>query len=95
MSEDFFPVVLKVKPQDNFHVEVYFNDGKIVDYDAGAVLQGEVFAPLRGLDTFKRTCTVMNDTLAWDLEGNRDETKCLDIDPCMLHDLEAINDRIA
>ena len=44
MSEDFFPVVLKVKPQDNFHVEVYFNDGKIVDYDAGAVLQGEVFA---------------------------------------------------
>ena len=66
-----------------------------MDYDARAVLQGEVFAPLRDLDTFKKTCTVMNDTLAWDLEGNRDETKSLDIDPCMLHDLEAINNRIA
>lgn len=43
-----------------------------MDYDAGAVLQGEVFAPLRDLDTFKKTCTVLNDTLAWDLEGNRD-----------------------
>lgn len=95
MNEYFFPVVVQVRPLDNFHVEIYFNDGKIVDYDAGAILQGEVFAPLRDLDTFKRTCTVMNDTLAWDLEGNRDETKCLDIDPCMLHDLEAINDRIA
>ncbi|MEQ2564554.1 DUF2442 domain-containing protein [Ventrimonas sp. CLA-AP-H27] len=95
MNEYFFPVVVQVRPLDNFHVEVYFNDGKIVDYDAGADLQGGVFAPLGDLDTFKRTCTVMNDTLAWDLEGNRDETKCLDIDPCMLHDLEAINDRIA
>ena len=54
-----------------------------------------MFAPLKDLDTFKRTCTVMNDTLAWDLEGNRDKTKCLDIDPRMLYDLEAINDRIA
>ena len=63
MSEDFFPVVLKVKPQDNFHVEVYFNDGKIVDYDAGAVLQGEVFAPLRDLATFlKRPCRIIQRT---------------------------------
>ena len=52
MNEYFFPAVVQVRPLDNFHVEVYFNDGKIVDYDAGANLQGEVFAPLKDLDTF-------------------------------------------
>lgn len=27
------------------------------------------------------TCTVMNDTLAWDIKRNRDTTTCLDIAP--------------
>lgn len=71
MNEYFFPAVVQVRPLDNFHVEVYFNDGKIVDYDAGANLQGEVFAPLKDLDTFKRTCTVMMTLWHGSGKGNR------------------------
>lgn len=33
------------------------------------------------------TCTVMNDTLAWDIKRNRDATTCLDIDPDTLYEL--------
>ena len=33
----------------------------------------------------------MNDTLAWDLSGTGDETCCLDIDPDMLYQLEAVD----
>ena len=34
---------------------------------------------------------ILNDTLAWDLSGTRDETDCIDIDPDMLYQLEAID----
>lgn len=37
----------------------------------------------------------MNDTLAWDVAGNRDESKCIDIDPDVLYELQGIEDRIA
>lgn len=30
---------------------------------------------------FVDTCTVMNGTLAWDLDGNRDPYSCIDLDP--------------
>ncbi len=33
-------------------------------------------------------CTILNDTLAWDLSGTRDETNCIDIDPETLYALE-------
>ena len=35
-----------------FVVLVYFSDGKIVEYDAGNDLQGEVFKPLQNIDPF-------------------------------------------
>ncbi len=50
---------------DNFHVQVFFDDGKIVDYDATEDLKAEIFKPLRDIDAFKEACTVMNGTLAW------------------------------
>ena len=31
---EYFPTVVQVIPLDNFHVQVFFDDGKIVDYDA-------------------------------------------------------------
>ena len=36
---------------------------------------------------FMNSCTVLNDTLAWDIQGNRDTSACLDIDPDTLYDL--------
>lgn len=67
----------------------------IVEYDASADLQTELFAPLKEIEAFKEACTVMNGTLAWDLSGNRDETNCIDIDPFTLYELDSINNLIA
>lgn len=93
--QDYFPVVVQVIPQDNFRVQVFFDDGKIVEYDITKDLQGEIFKPLQDIHIFKDTCTVLNNTLAWDITGNRDTTQCIDIDPFVLYDLPSINNMIA
>lgn len=89
--QDYFPKVVQVIPLDNYHVQVFFDDGKITEYDITPDLQGEVFRPLQDMDVFKNACTVLNDTLAWDLSGEYDETQCIDIDPFTLYDLPAVN----
>lgn len=92
---DYFPTVVQVIPLDNFHVQVFFDDGKIVDYDATDDINTEIFKPLRDISVFKEACTVMNGTLAWDISGKRDETDCIDIDPFTIYEGNAINNLIA
>ena len=46
---EYFPTVVQVIPLDNFHVRVFFDDGKIVDYDATEDLKAEIFKPLRNI----------------------------------------------
>lgn len=70
--QEYFPIVVQVIPLDNYHVQVFFDDGKIVEYDAEKAMDNEIFAPLRDIKAFKERCTVLNDTLAWDMAGNRD-----------------------
>ena len=94
MSE-YFPTVVQVIPLDNYHVQVFFDDGKIVDYDTTQDLKSSIFEPLRDIENFKNTCTVMNGTLAWDISGKMDESDCIDIDPFTLYELKAINSLIA
>ena len=72
----------------------FFDDGKIVEYDSTNDLQGEIFKPLQDIQVFKDTCTILNDTLAWDLTGDRDASNCIDIDPFTLYELPAINDLV-
>jgi hypothetical protein len=90
-----FPEIVQVVPNENYTVTVHFEDGKIVLYDVAQLLEKEVFRPLKDKNIFLNACTIMNDTLAWDLEGNRDTSKCIDIDPETLYELQAIEDRIA
>ena len=90
-----FPKVVQVIPMDNYSVYVYFEDGKIVCYDMSQMIEKEVFRPLKDITVFKETCTVMNDTLAWDISGDRDTTRCLDIDPDMLYELDQAIEKIA
>ncbi len=89
-----FPKVVQVIPMNNISVYVYFEDGKIVCYDASPLLGKEAFRPLRDIEVFINTCTVLNDTLAWDIQGNRDNT-CLDIDPDTLYELPSAEEQIA
>lgn len=90
-----FPQIIQVIPTEEHQVYVYFEDGKIVCFDVKPWLDKKVFEPLNELEVFMSCCTVLNDTLAWDLSGNRDPRDCIDIAPDMLYDLEHISDKIA
>lgn len=83
---EYMPEVIQVIPTDDFKVYVYFDDGSIKLYDASEDVKLGVFTKLQDLNLFKNCCTVLNGTLAWDLEGNYDETKCLDIDPFNIYE---------
>lgn len=90
-----FPEIVQVIPNENYTVTVYFEDGKIVLYDVAPLLEKEIFRVLKDKNIFINACTIINDTLAWDLDGKRDASKCIDIDPETLYALQAIEDRIA
>ena len=90
-----FPKIVQVVPTEEYTVYVYFEDGKIVCYDVKPLLEKEVFAVLREVNFFVSACTILNDTLAWDVSGDRDGAKCIDIDPDTLYELEAVKERIA
>ena len=76
-----FHSVVQVKPTHDFKVYVYFADGKIKLFDMSSLLGKGIFKQISDIDNFTEKCTVMNHTLAWDVGGNFDEYKCLDIDP--------------
>jgi hypothetical protein len=65
----------------HFHAE--YGDKKVlVDIVNGTVIKGVFpFKKLQNISLFKDACTVMNDTLAWDISGNYDPSDCLDLDP--------------
>ena len=50
--------IVQVVPYDDYTVYVYFEDGKIVCYDAKSLLDKPVFAPLKDINVFMNTCTV-------------------------------------
>ncbi len=90
-----FPKIVQVVPTEEYTVYVYFEDGKIVCYDAKPLLEKDAFVILRKIENFIETCTILNDTLAWDILGDRDSTKCIDIDPDTLYALDAVKESIA
>lgn len=90
-----FPKVVQVIPMKNYTVYVYFDDGKVVCYDMSHMIEKEAFNVLKDIHIFMDTCTVLNDTLAWDINKNRDNTVCLDIDPDTLYELPYVKEQIA
>ena len=93
MDSRFFPEVLQVVPGDNYTVYAYFNDGTVRRYDASElVMRSGILAQLRDRKVFVDRLTVMNGTVAWDIAGNRDETKCIDIDPFTVYASPGVKD---
>ena len=43
--------------------------------------KGGIFLPLRDVDFFRARLTVLNDAVAWDIDGTRDPGTCVDLDP--------------
>lgn len=91
MQMDYFPEIVQVIPNDDYTVTVFFSDGKIVLYDVKPLLGKGIFQVLQDKHIFIDRCTIMNDTLAWDIENNNDPSNCIDIDPDTLYELDAVN----
>ena len=79
------PKVSRVIPYEDYTVSVFFEDGKTVCYDVSPMLSKGVFRILKDKSVFLSRCTVLNGTLAWDLSGDGDVSKCIDIDPESLY----------
>lgn len=90
-----FHNVVQVIPAKDYTVYVYFEDGKIVCFDVKPLLEKPIFSKLKDLHFFINHCTILNDTLAWDIDGNRDSFNCIDIDPDVLYELEHVSEKIA
>lgn len=89
----FWPVVLQVVPTDEFGIYVYFNDGSVRFFDVKPLLKkGTVFEPMTDLDFFKGRLSIINDTVAWDMTGDGDSCKCIDIDPFVLFEQPCVAD---
>lgn len=79
---EYIPQVVQAVALDDFKIKVYFHDGHIRIFDMKPLLDcGEVFEPLKDPVFFRERLTVLNKTAAWDIAGNYDPTKCVDIDP--------------
>ena len=92
MQMSYFPEVVQVLPRPDYTVYIYFSDGKITVFDVKPLLDKGVFQALKDEDIYMDRCTIMNDTLAWDVEGTGDPYKCIDIDPDALYACEAVSD---
>ena len=89
---DYTPEIVQVIPHRDYTVFVYFVDGKIVRYDVKPKLGRGVFKALEDIEVFMERCTIMNDSLAWDVDGTGDAASCIDIDPDMLYSLEHVEE---
>lgn len=87
--------IIQVIPHEDYTVSVFFADGKIVLYDVKPFLNTEIFSRISDINIFMKTCTILNDTLAWDIAGNRNENECIDIDPDTLYSLPESVERTA
>ena len=93
MDRMFMPEVVQAVPGDGYTVYAYFNDGTVRRYDAAELIQkGGVFSSLQDRQTFADALTVMNGTVAWDIEGNRDPEKCIDVDPFTVYEAPVVKD---
>lgn len=87
---ELIPQVVQAVAGQNFSVYVYFHDGTVRLLDVSHLVQkGSVFASLQDTDFFRDRLTVLNDMVAWDVDGNRDpctSCTCIDLDPCQLYE---------
>lgn len=92
-SSLFFPEVFQAVAGEDYTVYAYVNDGSVRKVDIKPFLEGGgVFEALRSEETFKETLTVIGNTVAWDLTGDRDEYGCIDIDPFLVFESPVVED---
>lgn len=76
------PKIFQVIPTKNYLVYVFFENGIIKLYDAKKLIEiGGIYDILKDIDFFINRCTIINGSLAWDVDGNRSVDKCIDVCP--------------
>jgi len=84
---------VQVLPTDDYKVYVYFSDDTVHLVDMKPTIQPDtVFEPLQDPEFFKIRCTVMLGMLAWDMTGDYDETRCVDLAPEWVYDFPEVED---
>lgn len=84
---EMIPKVVQAVAGKDYSVYAYFQDGTIHLLNALPLVQkGGVFSPLQDMNFFRERLTVINDTVAWDVDGMRDPCTCVDLDPCELYE---------
>ena len=92
-SKYFFPEIFQAVAGEDYTVYAYVNDGSIRKVDMKPFLEKEgVFSPLKNREIFEKTLTVIGNTVAWDLTGDRDEYKCIDLDPFFVFESPIVSD---
>ena len=81
------PALFQVIPTDEYKVYLYYDNGEIKLYDCSWILQKNgIFEKIHSINDFKRLCTIMNKTLAFDISEKRDSYHCIDIDPDTIYE---------
>lgn len=90
----FYPEIYQAVAGENYIVYAYVNDGSVRKVDIKPFLRGDcgIFEPLKDIETFKKSLTVIGNTIAWDLTGDRDEYQCIDIDPFYVFESPVVED---
>lgn len=74
-----FDTVIQVSPKNDFTIEVFYASGEIYLYDASKI--PTLFPEMQDIQIFKDKCCVINQTLAFNLDGTYDTTSCYDLCP--------------
>ena len=70
---DMIPKVIQAVAGPDYTVYLYFHDGTVRLFDASPLLEkGGVFLALRDEEFFRTRLTVLNDAVAWDIDGTRE-----------------------
>lgn len=88
-SYNVVPHVIEVIPHEDYTVDVTFREGKTVTVNMlPEIKDGQtrhtIYTPLADINDFMGRCTIINNTLAWDIGGKRDAWNCIDVDPIVL-----------
>lgn len=90
---DMIPCIVQAVAGDDFTVYAYCIDGAVRLVDVKPLLaKGGVFSQIADPCFFRERLTVLNDTVAWDMTGDRDETACVDLDPFEIYNYSPIVD---
>lgn len=75
--------ILYVSPGEGNRVYCFCADGLWRIWDASAILQTSAMQDQvrSNPDFFRSAMTVINETLAWDISGDKDPSECIDVDP--------------